>query len=207
MFRKLFISVIIIPMVLGVNAQGKNSPSFTYELVAFSWDVNVPISNSFTNKTSLDGFQMDYRKMIKNDLSVGLEIGWSGYDEYYPRKTYQIRNGAITTDFYSYLYTLPMALTVHHYFHFNNMIYPYAGLGLGATYAEMKLYYNTYVSSDYNWGFLVRPELGAIFKFSENSGWGVLLGVRYNYSTNKETQFNINGVQSVGFQLGIVAMK
>jgi opacity protein-like surface antigen len=207
MFRKLFISIITIPMVIGVAAQGNPSPAFTDEMFAFSWDVNVPINNNFTNKTSLDGFQLEYRKMIKNDLSVGLEINWAGYDKYYPRKTYQIRNGAVTTDFYSYLYTFPMALTVHHYFHLNNMIHPYVGLGLGGTYAEMKLYYSTYVSSDYNWGFLVRPELGAIFKFSDFSGWGLLLGARYNYSTNKQTDFKINGIQSVGFQLGIVGMK
>ena len=100
-----------------------------------------------------------------------------------------------------------MAINAHHYFHVNNRLYPYVGLALGATYAEMKLYYNTYVSSDYNWGFLIRPEVGAIYKFFENDSWGVLLGVRYNYSTNTASSFKINGIQSIGFQLGIVAMK
>jgi opacity protein-like surface antigen len=207
MYRKIFISIFIISLSVAAKGQGNQYPVFTDELIGFSWDVNIPINNTFTNKTSFDGFQVDYRKAIKHDMSIGLELGWSGYDEYYPRKTYPIHNGAITTDFYSYLYTLPMAVTLHHYFHVNNKIYPYAGLGLGATYAEMKLYYNTYVSSDYNWGFLVRPELGAIFKFSDNDRWGIILGARYNYSTNKNSGFNIDGLQSVGFQLGIAAMK
>ncbi len=208
MFRKLFICLTTIPMALAVSAQGNHTTAFSDELFGLSWDINVPINNNFTNKTSLDGFQMDYRKMIKPDLSVGLEINWASYDQYYPRKTYQIPSGAITTDFYSYLYTFPLALNVHHYFHVkSNMIFPYAGLALGATYSEMKLYYNTYVSSDYNWGFLIRPELGAIIKFSESSPAGLLIGARYNYSTNSQSSFKINGIQSVGFQLGIVAAK
>ena len=33
------------------------------------------------------------------------------------------------------------------------MIFPYAGLALGATYAEMKLYYNTYVIQRLQLGF------------------------------------------------------
>jgi Outer membrane protein beta-barrel domain len=207
MFRKLITSLIAIPMVLAVSAQGNHTPAFSDELFGLSWDINIPVNNNFTNKTSLDGFQMDYRKMIKPDLSVGLEINWASYEQYYPRKTYQIPNGAVTTDFYSYLYTFPLAISVHHYFHGNNKIFPYAGLALGATYAEMKLFYNTYSSSDYNWGFLIRPELGAIVKFSDNSSWGLMIGARYNYSTNTQSNFKINGIQSVGFQLGLVATK
>jgi hypothetical protein len=207
MFRKLFISLTAIPMVLAVSAQGNHTPAFYSEFFGLSWDVNVPINNNFTNKTSLDGFQVDYRKMIKPDLSVGLEINWAAYDQYYPRKTYQVQNGAVTTDFYSYMYTFPMALNVHHYFHVNNKIFPYAGLALGATYAEMELYYNTYVTTDYNWGFLVRPELGAILKFEENSPYGLLIGARYSYSTNKQSNFKINGISSIGFQLGFVITK
>jgi hypothetical protein len=207
MFHKLFISILTIPMVFGATAQSNHPPVFSDEMVNFAWDVNVPVNNNFTNKTSLDGFKLEFRKMVKPDLSVGLEINWAAYDQYTPRKTYQIPNGAITTDFYSYLYTFPLALNVHHYFHVSNIISPYAGIALGATYCEEKLYYNTYVSSDYNWGFLIRPELGAIVKFSENSPAGLLLGVRYSYSTNKQKDFNIDGIQSLGFQLGIVFMK
>jgi len=207
MFRKLFTSIVAIPVDLGAFAQGHQSPVFSYEMFAFSWDVNVPVNNNFTDNTSWDGFQLEYRKMIQPDLSVGLELNWTGYDKYIPRQTYQLQHGAVTTDFYNYLYTIPMTVNAHHYFHVNNRLYPYVGLALGATYAEMKLYYNTYVSSDYNWGFLIRPEVGAIYKFFENDSWGVLLGVRYNYSTNTASSFKINGIQSIGFQLGIVAMK
>ncbi len=113
----------------------------------------------------------------------------------------------VTTDFYSYLYTLPLALNAHHYFHVNGRVFPYAGLAPGGTYAEMKLYYKAYVSSDYNRGFLIRPEPGAIVKFSDNSPVGLIVGARYSYSTNSQSQIKINGIQSVGLQLGLVTTK
>ncbi len=165
MFRKLLISMIAIPIALSASAQGNHTPAFTDELFGLSWDINIPVNNNFTNKTSLDGFQMDYRKMIKPDLSVGLEINWASYEQYYPRKTYQIPNGAVTTDFYSYLYTFPLAVSIHHYFHVNsNIIFPYAGIALGATYAEMKLFYNTYVIKRLQLGFPDQARTGCNHK-------------------------------------------
>jgi opacity protein-like surface antigen len=204
MFRKLFLTTLIGLAALCGFAQHNQSPAFSHELMAFAWDVNIPVNNGYISKTSYDGWQLEYRKMIKSDLSVGLELNWAGYYQYIPRQTHQLTHGAITSDFYKYLYTVPMALTAHHYFWVNDHMVPYAGLGLGATYSEEKLYYNTYVTDDYSWGFLVRPEVGLIYKFSALSGTSALLGVRYNYSTNKQSQFNINGISSLGFQLGIM---
>jgi hypothetical protein len=207
MFRKFVLAILIIPAVLETHGQKNHQAVFTDEMAAFSWNINVPISNDFTNKTSFDGARLDYRKMIKPDLSVGLEMSWYGYDQYIPVKTYQIPHGAVTTDFYDYMYVIPVGVNAHHYFHFSDLISPYAGLALGATYSEDKLYYNTYVSSYYNWGFMISPEIGAVIKFTENSGVGILVGVNYSYSTNKQKEIKINGLQSLGFQIGFVGMK
>jgi hypothetical protein len=63
--------------------------------------------------------------MIKADLSVGFEVGSNVYDQYVPRKTYQIPDGAITTDLYTHMYTLPLAINAHHYFHISKTVVPY----------------------------------------------------------------------------------
>jgi hypothetical protein len=209
MFRKLLFFIIsALTSVVAANAQSSSyHPAPFDQMFTFAWDVNFPVSNNFVSKTSYDGFRFDYRKMIKSDLSVGLDITWNSYYQYYPTKTYQIPDGAVTTDLYSYIYTLPIAVNVHHYFHAGKMVIPYAGLAIGATYSEQRLYYNTYVSYDDNWGFLIRPEIGAIIKFHEQSGVGLLIGADYSYSTNSESAFKINGLQSFGLQLGIVFMK
>jgi outer membrane protein W len=137
------------------------------------------------------------------NVSVGADVSWNSYYEYTPKTTYQLKDGAVTTDLYKYVYTLPLALTAHYYFPAGKIIHPYLGVGLGATYADEQLYYNTYVTEDTQWGFLVRPELGALIKVNPKSGWGILAGVRYSYSTNKQTEFKIDNLSSIGVQLGV----
>ena len=205
--RKLIFLIGSVVFTLYAHAQSTEHSPFSNQMLDFAWDVNIPASNKLITDVSWAGFKMEYRKMVAKDLSVGIEVGWNAYHQYIPRRTYTAQNGAITTDFYPYIYNLPLAANVHHYFHAGKLVFPYIGLALGATYSEQKLYYNTYYSSDYNWGFLVRPELGAIFKFNEFSNTSFLFGVRYSYSTNQQDNFEINGLQSLGFQLGVVFMK
>ena len=208
MRRKIIILVILLlPLTFMANAQSIHHAGLFYDMFSFAWDVNVPVNNTFVSQTSYDGFKMEGRRMIKDNSSIGLELSWNGYYQYRPRKTYELQNGAVTTDFYSYIYTLPMAVNVHHYFHAGKVVTPYVGLALGATYSEQRLYYNTYVSYADNWGFLVKPELGAILKFNEHSGFGLLIGADYSYSTNSEDAFSISSLQSFGLQLGLVFMK
>jgi hypothetical protein len=64
------------------------------------------------------------------------------------------------------------------------------------------MYYNNFVSEDKNWGFLVRPEVGAIIKFQDQ--WGALIGASYAYSTNKNPSLGIKNLGDVNFQIGLV---
>ena len=206
MLRKLLFSVMaIIATSIGAFAQANHQEPPFHQLVAIAWDVNFPLDNKFVTATSYKGFKFELRRMVKPSLSVGFETGSNVYDQYLPRKTYQLQDGAITTDLYTYVYTLPLALNVHHYFYVSKMVIPYAGLAMGAMYSQQKVYYNTYVSEDENWGFLVRPELGALVTFHE--GMALLVGARYSYSTNTQNTFHTNGIQSFGLQLGLVFMK
>jgi len=206
MFRKSFI--LIFGALLAISTAKAQHPDYPFRyMIGFSWDVNVPINNSFVSKTSLEGFEFDYRHQLKENLTAGFEVSFNGFYQYVPRQTYHIQNGAVTTDLYTYIYTLPMAVNIHHYFDAGKHVKPYAGLAIGANYSEQKIYYNTYVSQDENWGFLIRPEIGAIVKPDPHSGFGILLGARYSYATNKQSTFKIDGLSNLGFQLGFVFMQ
>ena len=63
--------------------------------------------------------------MIKADLFVGFEVGSNEYDLYVPRKTYQMSDEAITTDLYTHVYILALAINAHHYFHISKTVVPY----------------------------------------------------------------------------------
>lgn len=212
MNRKIYLFLFVI--VLGItsaNAQevvtsyGSSSSSTFNQLFTFAWDVNIPTGNKFIDEVSYSGGKLEYRKAFGNNLSIGFDLSWNSFYEYKPYQTYQLNERTdITTDLYKYNYTLPMAVTVHKYFPTSGLFMPYLGLGLGATYGSPSLIFNIYELNYYNWGFLMRPELGTVIKFGPTSDVGALVAARYSFSTNQETALRIDNLESVGFQLGIV---
>jgi hypothetical protein len=190
-------------IVQSVWAQQNDPFPVANSMFGFNWEISIPTSD-FVTKTSLGGFGMEFRKLIKNNFSIGFDITWNSYSQYVPRQTHEITNGAITSDFYKYLYTLPLALNAQYYFYRSKWAVLYAALGFGAVYSEQKIYYNAFVSDDFNWGFLVRPEAGAIIRPSLKDKFAFLLGVRYSNSSNQQNNIPITGLNSVGFRIGVV---
>lgn len=202
-FKIVFASLVLLAVNVSVNAQQKSTDQAFHELGYLAWDISSP-NNDFIKKTSFSGGTFGFRKMLKNKrVSVGADVNWNSYYEYAPKNTYQLKDGAVTTDLYKYLYTSIPTVNAHYYFGAGGAVYPYVGLALGATYANQQIYYNTFVTEDTQWGFQIRPEVGAIIKVNRQSGWGIITAVRYSYSTNKQTDFKIDNLQAIGFQLGV----
>jgi hypothetical protein len=174
----------------------------------FDWEISVPASDQFVDATSTTGGRLEYRKMLDNNFSLGFDVSWNSFYKYQPYQTYHLNSTTdITTDLYKYNYTLPLALTAHKYFSVaGGHVVPFAGLGLGATYCRPSVFFNIYELYEENWGFLVRPEVGAIVKLGSTGDWGILAGARYSYSTNKETSFKIDKLKALSFQLGFAWM-
>src|SRR5258708_11876734 len=166
-----------------------------------NWASGIPVGTNFLSEYSPRGFNFGYSRFISENTALGTDFGWNNYYEYQPRKTYQLPDGAATTDFYKYLYTVPMTLTVTQYFGDGKMAMPYAKLGLGAQYSEQNLYYNVYETTNDNWGFVAIPEVGALIRFGKYSPWTAMVAVRYQFSTNSAPNFNITNVQTLNFLL------
>src|SRR6185436_16063397 len=153
----------------------------------FSWEINMPSNNGYLTKTSYAGGKVEYRHLLKhkND-SVGLAINWATYEQHIPRQTFQSSDGnsAVTSDFVAQVYQLPFTATAHYYFQEGKPLRPYVGIALGGQYMEQSLYYNVYISENKNWGFVARPELGAIYKPKNARTWGILGALNYSYATN-----------------------
>jgi outer membrane protein W len=206
--KRLALILLICHQALGTSAQDTKTGGLDFDqCFIFAWDVNVPVGkNRPIDKTSWAGAKIEYRKKVAHNITVGLDFSWNTFNEYKPSKTYHISSSTdITTDLYKHIYTLPLALTGHYYFPVNSKIFiPYAGIGLGATYADINLYANIYQLRDETWGFLARPEAGLIIKFTEDANTGIIIGARYSISTNKADEFNIKNLQSFGFHIGLI---
>ena len=83
------------------------------------------------------------------------------------------------------------------------MIQPYAQAKIGTEYSTQNIYMSTFVSRQDNWGFYASPEIGMTFFPFESTDFGFQLAAYYSYATNRDTKFKIDGINNLGFKLGI----
>ena len=168
-----------------------------------------PLSNTgWIEDFSFSSGRVGYRGFIRPDFSAGLDIGWANFDQYEPTSTKQNATGAITTDYFHYIYQYSAVVSGQYYFKDDEeeRLFPYAGLGLGASTNEYVLYYNIYEDTDRSWGFLARPEIGLLFRFTDRSSLGIMAAIHFDYSTNKTDKFEYKNFSAVGFQIGLMSM-
>lgn len=172
-------------------------------------DVNKPLSNtSWVNDGTARGMRLGYRAFINRKFSAGLDLSSSAYDQYKPTETMQSGSGAVTTDYFNYIYSYTAVVSGQYYFGNDEQerFFPYAGLGLGANNNRYVMYYNIYEDSESGWGFLARPEAGILYKFGRRS-LGVMASVHYDYSTNQSKKFGYDGFSAIGFNVGVIFLE
>ena len=172
-------------------------------------DANKPTSNtSWIKDLTMAAGKIGYRGFITPNFSAGLDLGWANYDQYEPTSTKESATGAVTTDYFHYIYSYSGVISGQYYFkpEDEDRFFPYAGLGLGANRNEYVLYYNIYEDDEQAWGFLARPEIGVLFRFTERSPLGIMAAIHYDYSTNQSEKFGYDSFSSFGFQIGLMSM-
>jgi hypothetical protein len=172
-------------------------------------DMNKPLSNTnWIEGVSVAGGKVGYRDFIRPNFSAGLDVGWSNFDQYEPTMTKQNPTGAITTDYFHYIYSYSAVVSGQYYFkdEEEDRFFPYAGIGLGANTNEYVLYYNIYEDTERAWGFLARPEAGILFRFTERGSLGITAAIHFDYSTNKSEKFDYSNFSALGFQIGLMSM-
>jgi hypothetical protein len=201
MKKLIFSFVIALMFVSEANAQNK------YFYVTL--DVQKPLTNTtWINGASAKGGRVGYRGFISPKFSAGVDIGWMSFDEYKPTETVEITNGAITTDYFNYIYSYSAVASAQYNFTIGDgdLFFPYVGVGLGANRMEYVQYYNIYSDGDKSWGFLARPEAGILVRFGKRRALGAMAAVHYDYSTNSTDLYRYNNFSTVGFQIGVMLM-
>jgi hypothetical protein len=197
--RKLFFISFLLVSVL---AFGQDK----YAYVAL--DVNAPLSNVDWISVPAKGLKAGYRGFINEHFSAGVDVSYTTYHEYEPTRTYSTNNGAITTDYFKYIYSYTFVLSGQYNFivgEKENFI-PYVGFGLGANNNDYNLYYNAYQDNQRAWGFLARPEAGVLLKFGHRRSLGAMGAVHFDYSTNRTAVFHYPNFSTIGFQVGLMFM-
>ncbi|WP_276481532.1 outer membrane beta-barrel protein [Paraflavitalea pollutisoli] len=196
--KKIVLLILVLASVLAGYSQKRAASNFV-----INYNLAVPISSDFVQGLSPYGATVGYNQGIAKGLTVGLELGWNTRNKYYDRMTDYTKDGAVTTDKYKSLFTLPITATVTKDIFPGRTLIPYGKLGVGTLYSEQRVYYNIYEEDNHNWGFTVIPEIGVRIKTRKTSPWAFNAGVQYRYATNSVDDYHINNIQSVNFNAGI----
>jgi outer membrane protein W len=172
-------------------------------------NVQKPLSNTeWVDDLSARAGKVGYRVFITPRFSAGVDIGWATFDEYKPTRTIEYTNGAITTDYFNYIYSYSGAISGQYNFPIGEkqLFIPYVGIGLGASHHEYTQYYNIYTDADRSWGFLARPEAGILVRFGTRRTLGAMAAIHYDYTTNRSKLYGYDNFSAIGFQLGLILL-
>jgi len=167
------------------------------------WQFNGTLKNEVAQSAQGYGAYIESGYYITPMIALGGFASFNTNSQYYPKQTYTFSDkSALTTDLSKSIYQVPFGSTVRVRFS-RSMFQPYIEAKIGSEYSTQSTYMSTFVSRDDNWGFYISPEIGmTIFPFAKDD-FGFHLAAYYSYSTNKSSRYNLNGLDNLGFKLGI----
>ncbi len=178
---------------------------------SFSWDINQPMTNKdFISQQSSLGTRLGFRKRLNSEdkLWVGGDFSWTVYKQYIPYTTFYTASGATSTDMYNYSYNYALTVNLDYMLRSTDkVIVPYGGLGLGLSYNKFAQFYNIYGYASDKWGLMLRPEVGLLIGFGENSSWRMNVAAHFDYSTAADKDLGYSSsFTNFGFRVGLVKM-
>lgn len=143
--------------------------------------------NDFISTISYRGFSMDARWFTYDRVAFGGQLGWNGFSEKHPIKTYVFDNGAVTGKLKNTYYNFTMTANAYYYPFPEGIIKPFIGANFGPIYQTVTTQIGRVYDESNSWQFMVAPELGAFVQFGPDSDVGLNLAIRYNYVTYHNT--------------------
>ncbi len=167
------------------------------------WQFGGTIGNSFVKSAQGYGAYLEGGWYFTPSLALGAFAGFSTNNEYFPKKTYTFDDqSAVTTDLDKSIYQVPFGATLRYRIS-RDAIQPYISAKIGAEYSTQSTYMSTFINRHENWGFYISPEIGATFFPFHKTDFGFQIAAYYSYSTNRNKSYDINGLNNVGFKVGI----
>lgn len=173
------------------------------EYVNAGWQFNGTVGNEFVSTAQGYGAYIEGGYYVTPMFAVGGFASFNSNNEYIPKETYTFSdNSALTTDLDRSIYQVPFGVTMRTRF-MRNTFQPYLGTKIGAEYSTQCTYMSTFVNRHDNWGFYMSPEIGFTYYPFEKTDFGFQLAVYYSFCTNRNTDYDIKGINNLGFKLGI----
>ena len=200
---KRIIYILAAAMTLLLFATEANAQMGKKTYVNGGWQFNATPGNAFAESAQGYGAYVEGGYYLTPMLAIGGFAGFSTNNEYIPTKTYTLADqAALTTDLDKSIYQVPFGPQIRVRF-LHGVVQPYVEAKVGAEYATQSTYMSTFVSRQDNWGFYVSPEVGMAFFPFQNADFGFQVAAYYSYATNNNKTNKINGINNLGFKLGV----
>ena len=192
-------------LMLAAAMPGK-AQVFPNTYINIDWQVGVPLGAGFADKASGWGMNFEGGYFVTPAITVGPFISYQTNLQSISRQTLDLGNGsALTTNQKHALFQLPFGVTGRYNWLTDSVFQPYAGLKLGANYAEMSSYY--YIIKQYTdtWGFYLSPEIGVSIFPRPDYRLGFHVALYYSYSTNSGDvlTYSMDNINNFGIRVGI----
>lgn len=163
------------------------------------YTVSLPqgATKEFADNTSWRGATLEARKVLSQNLTVGLLFGWYVFDEV-KLETASQPGIDITGLPYNYLNSFPIQATAHYYIGKRRGTRLHVGGGAGVTINERRTDVGLFTLQETKAQFSVFPEVGVSIPLN----WSLrgVLAVRYNYSAKSG---DMPAQEYVGISLGL----
>jgi outer membrane protein len=172
--KRIFITAIFSVLAIQIFAQ-TSITAMQYSMGFGTGDMHTYIS-----KASFRGFTIDYRKLVRSNVGVGIDIGWNVFYEEKPWAVYEGQNN-VTYSGKQWRYSnhWPILFAADYYTNPDAEFSAYGGLGLGTMYSLQNTDMGSYTFEKDAWHFALRPEIGILIKPSP--GVGFTIASKYYY--------------------------
>lgn len=179
---------------------------FPNSYINVDWQVNVPLGGDFAQKASGWGMNFEGGYFVTDNITVGAFIAYHTNLESIGRQTLQLTSGsAMTTNQKHSLFQLPFGASARYNWLKESIFQPYAGLKLGANYAQMSSYYYVVKHYEDTWGFYMSPEIGVSIFPRPDYRLGFHVALYYSYATNSGDLlvYSMDNINNFGIRVGI----
>lgn len=192
-FRTLSVALLLAVAVSG-DAQAQQGD--WWGGVSYQGSLTAGETTDFIDGFSWRNIAFEGRKMMSDDLSIGMYFAWNVFFEE-ANETVSMGSWDVSGFQHRYVNSFPMMATVHYYFGETLGRSPrfFIGTGVGTYYIENRLEIGTTAITLDNWHFGLAPEVGIALPASRYTG--AVLNVKYNYA------FEVDGVDRSYWTFGI----
>jgi len=177
--------------------------AFAQNIWTVNYEIGLPLGKmtDYISKTSFRGFSVNGNTYITDKITIGGTMQWHAFYEKYPRNTYELPDGAVTSTVWAKIYAMPLLVNARYNFKPEGTFRPYIGIGTGAYYLQQETQVGLFTDNVKNWRFGLAPEVGMYYPFGMSD---MALHVRVAYN---QVFYNVDPVGSnlgfIDFSIGL----